>query len=74
MTQDDEIKFARTCTSINSGMLDKLNNFVVPRSSFSGSKLGPDELEELHRIVNKRRPYRLSDFKDSSMIPDLSDI
>jgi len=59
---------------ITSGMLDKLNEFVVPRSSFGNNELSSEEFQELQKIVNKRRPYRLSDFKKRYIIPDLSDI
>lgn len=52
----------RTCPSINSGMLDKLNNFVKPRTSLGLGKLGYQEFEELLKIVDVRRPYRSTDF------------
>ncbi len=51
----------RKCPSINSGMLDKLNNFVKPRTSLD-SKLEYAEFEELHKIINVRRPYIIRDF------------
>ena len=37
----------RKCPSINSGMLDKLNNFTTPRTSLGLGKLGYQEFEEL---------------------------
>ena len=51
----------RKCPSIKSGMLDKLNNFVQPRTSL-GSNLGFAEMEELHKIVNVRRLHTIRDF------------
>ncbi len=50
-------KQKRTCPSINSGMLDKLNNFVQPRTSLDCGKLGFAEVEALVNIVDVRRPY-----------------
>lgn len=61
-------------TSINSGMLDKLNNFVITRHSLGFNKLGFNEFEEIIRIVDKRRPYCSSDFVPQYFIPDLSTI
>ncbi|MBP5794444.1 MAG: hypothetical protein J6W41_00290 [Alphaproteobacteria bacterium] len=52
----------RKCPSINSGMLDKLNNFVAPRTSLGLGNLGYQEFEELLKVVDVRRPYRSSDF------------
>ena len=52
----------RKCPSINSGMLDKLNNFVKPRTGLGLGKLGYQEFEELLKVVDVRRPYRSSDF------------
>ena len=53
-------------------MLDKLNAFVEPRSSF-GSDLSSEEFEVLQKIVNVRRPYRLSDFKRKYFIMSFDD-
>ena len=47
----------RVCPSINSGMLDRLNNFVQPRTSLDFGKLGFAEVEALVNIVDVRRPY-----------------
>ena len=47
----------RICPSINSGMLDRLNNFVQPRTSLDFGKLGFAEVEALVNIVDVRRPY-----------------
>ena len=52
----------RTCLSINSGMLDKLNNFGKPRTSLGLGNFGYQEFEELLKVVDVRRPYRSSDF------------
>ncbi|MBR4507079.1 MAG: hypothetical protein IKP24_00935 [Alphaproteobacteria bacterium] len=52
----------RKCPSINSGMLDKLNNFVAPRTSLGFGNLGYQEFEELLKVVDVRRPYRATDF------------
>lgn len=43
-------------------MLDKLNNFVAPRTSLGLGNLGYQEFEELLKVVDVRRPYRSSDF------------
>ena len=51
----------RKCPSINSGMLDKLNNFVAPRTNLD-SNLGYTEFEELHKIIDVRRVYDVRDF------------
>ena len=52
----------RKCPSIKSGMLDKLNNFVTPRTSLGLGKLGYQEFEEILKIVDVRRPYCSTDF------------
>ena len=52
----------RKCPSINSGMLDKLNNFGKPRTSLGLGNLGYQEFEELLKVVDVRRPYCSSDF------------
>ena len=52
----------RKCPSINSGMLDKLNNFVAPRTSLCLGNLGYQEFEELLKVVDVRRPCRSSGF------------
>lgn len=64
----------RTCTPIRSGMLDKLDAFVVPNCSFCNDELTFEDCEKISQIVNKRRPYCSSDFDKRYMIPDLSDI
>ena len=51
----------RKCPSINSGMLDKLNNFVQPRTGLDLGKLGSAEMEALTKIVDVRRPYTARD-------------
>lgn len=51
----------RVCPSINSGMLDKLNNFVQPRTGLDLGKLGSAEMEALTKIVDVRRPYTARD-------------
>ncbi len=51
----------RTCPSINSGMLDKLNNFVKPRTGLGLGKLGFEEMEALEKIVDVRRSYTARD-------------
>ena len=51
----------RKCPSINSGMLDKLNNFVQPRICLNLGKLGFAEMEALTKIVDVRRPYTARD-------------
>ena len=53
----------RKCPSIKSGMLDKLNNFVQPRTSL-GSNLGFAEMEALEKIVDVRRPYTARDLSN----------
>jgi len=62
----------RVCPSINSGMLDKLNNFVAPRTSLGLGNLGYQEFEELLKVVDVRRPYSSFDFVSQTFIPDLS--
>lgn len=51
----------RTCPSINSGMLDKLNNFVKPRTGLGLGNLGYQEFEELLKVVDVRRSYTARD-------------
>ncbi len=51
----------RKCPSINSGMLDKLNNFVQPRTGLDLGKLGFAEMQALEKIVDVRRPYTARD-------------
>lgn len=51
----------RKCPSINSGMLDKLNNFVQPRTCLNLGKLSFAEMEALEKIVDVRRPYTARD-------------
>jgi len=62
----------RKCPSINSGMLDKLNNFSEPRTSLDFGKLGYQEFEAMLEIVDVRRPYCSFDFKKQTFIRDLS--
>ena len=59
----------RKCPSINSGMLDKLNNFVVPRTSLGLGKLGFAEMEALTKIVDVRRPYIARDLGNPKYNP-----
>ena len=51
----------RKCPSINSGMLDKLNNFGKHRTGLDFGKLGFAEVEALVNIVDVRRPYTARD-------------
>ena len=51
----------RTCPSINSGMLDKLNNFVAPRTGLDLGNLRYQEFEELLKVVDVRRSYTARD-------------
>lgn len=46
------------------------NNIIIKRD-FTGKKLSPEEFQEYQKIVNERRPYCSSDFKQMHFIPDL---
>ncbi len=59
----------RTCPSINSGMLDKLNNFSKPRTSLDFGKLGYPEFEALLKLVDVRRVYIQRDFGNPKFDP-----
>ena len=63
---------------IPSGILDKntfneslFDSHIIIRRKFSGKILKPEEFHEFQKIVNERRPYCSSDFKNQHFFPDL---
>ncbi len=59
----------RKCPSINSGMLDKLNNSTTPRTSLGLGNLGYQEFEELLKVVDVRRVYTQRDLGNPKFNP-----
>ena len=47
-----------------------LDNSIIIRRDFTGKKLSPEEFHEFQNIVNERRPYCSSDFKEQHFTPD----
>ncbi len=59
----------RKCPSINSGMLDKLNNFTTPRTSLGLGNLGYQEFEALLKLADVRRVYTQRDLGNPKFNP-----